>query len=593
MYPTSENFVIQMGRANRLEHLRGTIGNIPFDDNNIITLNYTNRNSDTSDISIGYCYTGQISASFVGVNIPRGSWRGKAISLEYGLEYPNGSIEWIPIGVFEVVKAEWTDTSITITANDIIGELDKPFSDTQTSGTIYDLIQLGCKELEIEFARTETEILNLPNGGDVFSLYPNNDIKTYRDYFGWISQLVGGYFTASRDGKLTLRSWSESRVVDSLSNQDRIIGSVFSDYSTNYSGISVVDIENKETIYVPNERGTGSVINLGSNPFLQFGTKETAYLQKKAIADVTDEMKWTPFQISVLNNPSYDLGDLITCTGGVAGEEILECCVMSIDWTFKQTTSLQGFGADPNLSDARSKVDKQISGLLSRTSENEVIFYTFENSQEFELGENEEEEIIKIRFATITPKTVNLWHEINLDVTSKRDDGLITCQVFYYLDDELLSYKPVTTWDNDGKHILTLLYFINGTEGGQAHEWSVVLKISGGTAKIDRGDIHASLYGQGLVASDNWNGIIEATEEYTLTFGGVWNIAFTDSAEVDFGIVESIEASDNYSLVFGGVYQLDFEDDVTVFTAINTYNWIDDNGDKLIDSDGDSIIFVG
>lgn len=170
---------------------------------------------------------------------------------------------------------------------------------------------------------------------------------------------------------------------------------------------------------------------------------------------------------------------------------------------------------------------------------------------------------------------------------------MITCQVFYYLDDELLSYKPVTTWDNDGKHLLTLLYFINGTEGGQAHEWSVVLKISGGTATIDRGDIHASLYGQGLVASDNWNGIIEATEEYTLTFGGVWNINFTDSAEVDFGRVESIEATDNYSLVFGGVYQLDFEDDVTIFTAINSYNWIDDNGDKMVDSDGDSIIFVG
>ena len=80
---------------------------------------------------------------------------------------------------------------------------------------------------------------------------------------------------------------------------------------------------------------------------------------------------------------------------------------------------------------------------------------------------------------------------------------------------------------------------------------------------------------------------------HSSNFRCVWNINFTDSAEVNFGIVEAIEANDNYSLVFGGVYQLNFEDDVTVFTAINSYNWIDDNGDKLIDSDGDSIIFVG
>lgn len=592
MYSVSNNFLLALHKQAREERIRGKVGGHDFTDVNVTHLSYSNRCSDTSDLTLGSAYIGQIEIGFVNVPINRGSWKGQVITLEWGLVLADDSVEFIPIGVFTVTEASWSGTGVLIKASDNIAKFDSNFAVSATNGTPYDLLSMACKDCGVTLGMTVSEMESLPNGREVLSLYSYNDVKTYRDFIGWVAQTCGGFAYCDRFGRLKVKSFSSSVVVDSISEREREYSSIFSDFATSYEGISVVNIDEKITEYYSNGN-VGSVINLGSNPFLQFGTKETRYLERQTIADSLKDCKWVPFQSSVLSNMAYDLGDLLTCSGGIAGDEEIVCCIMSIEWEVKNLTSLRGFGADPSLSSGKSKTDKVINGLLSRTSENEVIFYTFENSQEFELGENEEEEIIKIRFATITPKTVNLWHEINLDVTSKRDDGLITCQVFYYLDDELLSYKPVTTWDNDGKHILTLLYFINGTEGGQAHEWSVVLKISGGTATIDRGDIHASLYGQGLVASDNWNGIIEATEEYTLTFGGVWNINFRDSAEVDFGRVESIEATDNYSLVFGGVYQIDLEDDVTIFTAINSYNWIDDNGDKMVDSDGDSIIFVG
>lgn len=589
MYSVSENFIIQMGKANRYEHLRGTIDDIPFDDDNIINLNYTNRNSDTSDISIGYCYTGQISASLTGINISRGSWRGKTINLEYGLEFPDESIEWIPIGVFTIVKAEWTDTAINITASDILSVLDKPFILTQTTGSIYDLIILACQELRIQFARTELEISNLPNGDQIFGLYPNNDIKTFKDYFGWISQLVGGYFTATRDGKLTLKSWNESQTVDSLGSRDRVIGSVFSDYSTSYSGISIVDIENNQTIYIPNESGVGTVINLGSNPFLQYGTKETLMIQLQNIADVTEDMSWTPFQISVLNNPAYDLGDLITCTGGVAGQEILSCCIMEIDWTIKQTTSLQGYGSDPNLADARSKVDKEISGIKSRTSENEVIFYTFINAQDFELGEDEAEKIVHIRFATINPKIVNLWHEINLDVTATSEDGIVTCQALYYLDGDLITYSPVTTWNNDGFHLMHLMYFINALEQNSVHEWEVFLLIQGGTATIDVGDIHASIYGQGLVATDEWDGYIEAEDSISVSFNGNSIVSgISENVVIESQNAESISAADIVTASFvGGLSVGNISDSVSIEIIKDIYYISSEDGEyRLISEDG-------
>lgn len=595
MYPVSENFIIQMGKANRYEHLRGTIDNIPFYDDNIISLNYTNRNSDTSDISIGYCYTGQISAAFTGINISRGSWRGRTINLEYGLEFPDESIEWIPIGVFTVVKAEWTDTAINITASDILSVLDEPFVASQTNGSIYDLIMLACQELQIQFARTELEISNLPNGDQIFGLYQNNDIKTFKDFFGWISQLVGGYFTATRDGKLTLRSWNESQTVDSLGSRDRVIGSVFSDYSTRYSGISVVDIESNTTRYIPNESGVGTVINLGSNPFLQYGTKETQMIQLQNIADVTEDLNWTPFQISVLNNPAYDLGDLITCTGGVAGQEILSCCIMEIDWTIKQTTSLQGFGADPNLADARSKIDKEISGIMSRTSENEVIIHTFENSQAFTLGDDDPVEVVKIRFATINPKIINIWHEIELDVTADPEgDGVVTCQAYYYIDGTLVTYSPITTWNNDGYHLLHLMYFIRELVGGQAYEWKVVLKMSGGSATIARGDIHASLYGQGLVAADSWDGNLEASDVITAIFDGGFVINIADIPVIGFEDVSIISTpNDVITAIFAGGMTVNFTETIQFFHEVVWSYWVDDEGDYMTDEDDNAIIFMG
>lgn len=584
MYPVSESYMIQADRNNRFEHVRGTIGGQSFGDNNIIGLNYTNRNSDTSDISFGSVYIGQLQLSVTGINIPRGSWRGQVINLEYGLEFPDHSIEWIPIGVFKVVKAEWNETSISLTANDIIADLDQPFSITQTTGTVFDLVSLACQLCGIGFARTEQEIRSLPNGTELLSLYPNNDIKTVRDFIGALAQVIGGYATATRDGKLTLRSWNESQLVISLKDRVRIIGTVFSDYSTSYSGISIVNIEDQTTSYYSNESGVGSVINLGSNPLLQYGSNEVKTRQRQAIADVTEDMTWTPFRIALLNNPVYDLGDIVKCIGGVAGSEVLYCCIMDIDWSFKQTISLQGYGSDPALASAKSKTDKIISGLISKTSENEVIFHTFENAQDFELDDDVIEDLLTLRFATINPKIVNIWHEINLDVTADPlGDGVVECQAFYYLDDELISYSPVTTWDNDGLHLLHLMYFIQNLEGGTAHKWNVKLKVKGGTATIDVGDIHASLYGQGLVASDSWDGILDIFDEISLSGHGKATFGtLTENISFDWNDVESIDCADVISLIGHGKATFGtLADQVDIEVIKEIYNIVSE--DKLYD----------
>ena len=590
MYSVSNEFLAALHEPARFEKLRGNIGGVPFTDRNIISLNYSNRCSDTADVTLGSCYIGQIEATFTNdLLIPRGDWRGRVISLEWGLVLEDESVEYIPVGLFTITEANWSGTGISIKASDNVSKLDKAYAVSTTSGYIYELLGLAAQECGLTLAQTQVQLEALPNGDEIFGLYPNNDIKTWRDFVGWVCQLFGGFAYADRNGKLAVKSWGDLSEVDSLTETEREYQTTFSDYTTKYDGISVVNIENQTTSYYSTATG-GAVINLGSNPFLQYGTNETLTRQRQAIAVVASSIAYTPFNSGVLSNIAYDLGDILTCSGGIAGTGTLNCCVMSIEWQSKNLTTLQGFGADPSLTSGKSKTDKALNGLMSKTSENEVVIHTFENAAAFELEDEQDVEILSIRFATVTPKIVNIWHEIKLDVTADPlGDGVVTCQALYYFDDELIAYSPETSWNNDGYHLLHLLYFLQGLAGGQLYKWEVHLIIKGGTATIDIGDIHASLYGQGLVALDEWDGFIEVYDTMSLvqsskaTFGTI-----NENISLTWFDVESLNLSETISLVQNGKATFGtINEEITVNLQAPIYTRITEEEDVRITEDGD------
>lgn len=594
MYSVSERFKTEMKKSHRVEHVRGTIAGVSFNDDNIISLNYSNRCSDTSDVIFGSAYIGQISAEFTGLGISWGGFRGQLVVLEYGLEFPDQTIEWIPIGTFTIQKAEWTDISISIVASDILADLDKVFTVDTTSGEVYDLIKLGCDMAGVDFERSQAEIEVLPNGDEIFGLYPQNDIKTIRDYISWISQLIGGYVTASRSGDVTVRSFSESEQVDTLNAANRIIGSVFSDYITYYDGISYVDIQNKATRYKSAGSGYGEVIDLGSNPFLQYGTTEILNRQTMTIAQVANSIRYTPFSIAILNNPVYDLGDIVRCVGGVAGSQTLDCCVMGIDWSFKQTTQLQGFGADPALSSAKSKTDKALDGLLSQTSKDEITSYTFTNAGEIYLPEDEEVSILSIRFGTVSPKTIDFWAELDLDTEFGTDPDLISVKTFYYLDDELLTdYYPESSWNNEGMHLMHLMKFLETLEGGKSYKFEVRMIAESGAITIAAQNIHAKLSGQGL-ASEGDSGYIEVSDNYSLDIIGHNALSYSDSMTTTLYEDEVDESlSENYGLDIIGSVTFGYTDSVYINVITPIYTRITDEEDIRITDEEDTRITDG
>lgn len=596
MYQVSDAFKTAMKKAQRVEHVKGFVGSVAFTDENIISMSYSNQCTDTKDVKLGSARIGQLKAIFVGLSISRGEWRGKKIVLEYGLTLADETVEYIPVGTFKIAAAEWTETGVTVTAYDCLADLDDAFPFSTTSGYLYDLCKLAETITGVPFGLTKPECEELPNGTELLGLYPENDINTVRDYLSWVASCAGGFITADRQGRFIIKSFDECSLVDSFASRERVVGSVFSDYSTMYNGVSVTNNDGTVEYYTGEGSLGGPSIAVGKNPLLQYGTEAVKARQRNAIADVAVGIAYTPFNIALLNCPVYDLGDLVECAGGVAGSSTLMCCVMSVDWTFKQTITLSGYGADPNLTAGKSATDKALAGLASKTKESDLVTHTYINAEAYDLDNHIHEPIVGISFATIKPCVVTMLHEVNIDLDIEDDEATVTA--YYYLNDELQSYQPVGTFSENGKHIINLMYFLKTLTAGTAYDWRVELEVDGGTATIDRENVHAWLQGQGLVAVDEFAGTIHCEDVYTPVvldrkikaiidtvtaldiagvnvdiqcLGDLWNI-------VGIGNKDIAELEDNCSLSFAYVVYALITDD--------NYAFVTDDGYTLTNSDG-------
>ena len=86
------------------------------------------------------------------------------------------------------------------------------FNGFETIGTAYGMMALCSTACGVELAQTQAEIEALPNGSELLSIYPENDIETYRDVLYFTAQVLGGFFCINRAGKLGIPAvWGRRR----------------------------------------------------------------------------------------------------------------------------------------------------------------------------------------------------------------------------------------------------------------------------------------------------------------------------------------------------------------------------------------------
>ena len=93
---------------------------------------------------------------------------------------------------------------------------------------------------------------------------------------------------------------------------------------------------------------------------------------------------------------------------------------------------------------------------------------------------------------------------------------------------ELTGVEPIETW-LDGKHIKHLLYYFT-VQSADINHLVVKAKIDGGDLEIKANNLRGAIYGQNLVAEEDW-GLIQIDE--SVSDWNLINISSFDGASDD------------------------------------------------------------
>ena len=601
MYPVSEAFLQAVQGNTRKYYWTGKITTVagseyPFTQEDIVKGSgyITAQCCGNSEIELGAVYAAEMGISLF-LDIDRYTLENAEVELSYHLRLSSGVYETVPMGIFEVSEANRTIHVLELKAYDRMLRFDRTFNGFETIGTAYGMMALCSTACGVELAQSQAEIEALPNGSELLSIYPENDIETYRDVLYFTAQMLGGFFCINREGKLEFRQYGETPMMEIL--QKHRFSSSFSDFVTRYTAVSSTNLRTQTSEYYALETDDGLTMNLGTNPLLQFGLEETREELCRNILTALSAVNYVPFDSDTIGNPALDLGDVLTFSGGQADAQQITC-VTSFTVKIGGRQSLKCVGKNPRLSQAKSKNDKNISGLLNQIEAGKIGIHTFTNASEYSIGETDVR-IISIEFASKEENHAQFFGQVVVDVAADpatrsanasgtivipfpsgntgdsggaadtengsedgasgeettdisvdvslpvtwTEDGKAVCYVTFELNNtEILLHHPVETW-HSGKHILSLYYPIENIVPNITNTFNVYLRMEDGSGSVGIGDCIASISGQAMAAAAAWDGRIdiEETSELFSVSGGLQARDFTEA--VDVGTMELVQKS--------------------------------------------------
>ena len=538
----------------------------PFENKDIVKGSgyITRQCCGSNEIELGTVYAAELGITML-TDIDRYSLTGAGITLSFHLDIGEGTYEEVPMGVFEISEANRTIRCLEIKAYDYMLRFDAAFDEKVTNGVAYDLLQLACEACKVELANTKEELAAMPNGSTVLGVYTENDIETWRDLIFYIAQVLGCFAQIDRAGKLLLIKYGNSPVADIPDSQR--FSSSFSDFITRYTAVSSTNVRTKMAEYYALDPDDALTMNLGVNPLLQFGLSETRKMLLTNILNDISVIRYVPFDSTTIGNPAFDPGDVITFSGRQADAKQITA-VTGITIKINGKHSLKCVGKNPRLSQAKSKNDKNITGLVNQIEAGKIVVHSYMNASPYTISTTNTE-IVSIEFASNEDTDAQFFASILLDVKADsvdktgqakgtitipattedgvpttqdetftltwKDDGDAVIEVTYIINDhELTTYYPIETWKS-GRHILNLYYPLSGLTANTYNTFRVWLKMTGGSASVGRAQAIATISGQGLSANKVWDGRLEFSDTMALIrFGGLNTIAYTADATTKF-----------------------------------------------------------
>lgn len=585
MYPVSSAFLNAVKANNRKYYWTGkittTAGTVyNFDQEDMVKGSgyITSQCCGSTEIELGTVYAAEMGISLFS-EINRYTLEDAIVELFYHLKISNsrsstdldpnydqsieadGIYETIPMGIFEVSEANRKAKSLEIKAYDYMVRFEKNFTALESIGNAYDFMTLCATACSVTLAQDRETIEAMPNGSENLSIYTDNDIETFRDVLFYVGQVLGGFFVINRSGELELRKYGNVSVL-TVERRHRFTSS-FSDFITRYTAVSSTNLRTQVAEYYHLDPDDGLTMNLGVNPLLQFGLDETRRELCENILNDLSLVNYVPFESDTIGNPALDVGDILSFSGGQADSTKI-ACITSNSIKIGGRQAIKCVGKNPRLSQAKSKNDKNISGLLAQIEAGKIGIHTFTNASAFTV-QDIDTKIISIEFATseanhaqffgqvivnvsadsvtktatatgsVTIPSVNVdgvpidpddpeeepvvigsteeqTVNVSLPVSWTEDGQAVVTFIFEFNDEIVLVHQPVETW-HSGKHTILLYYPIENVIANYTNTFNVYMRVAGGTGTVDTGWCVASISGQGMGASAAWDGTI-TIEEY-------------------------------------------------------------------------------
>ena len=554
----------------------------------------------STEMELGTVYASEMGITLF-LNVDRYTLEDALVELFYHLELDDVSWEEVPMGIFEISEANRKIKCLEIKAYDYMLRFDEAFNGFEMIGNAYDFMELCSKACRVELAQTREEIEAMPNGAEVLSVYTENDIETYRDMLFYVGQVLGGFFCINRFGKLELRKYGAEPVME-IGSRHRFTSS-FSDFITRYTAVSSTNLKTEMSEYYALEPDDGLTMNLGTNPLLQFGVDET---RKELCTNILNDLaviNYVPFDSETIGNPALDLGDVLKFSGGHAdGAKLSAVMSMQIKIGGKQT--LKGVGKNPRLARAKSKNDKNISGLLNQIEENKTAgkigIHTFTNASAFSVSDTDTK-IISIEFATSEEVMAQFFGSVIVDVkadpveksvTAKtslvipavdvtavvtqtegeeteegtteegtepdvigntkeqtielevpvawNEDGMAVAHFIFEFNDVVIDIHQPEETWHSGRHTIMLYYPIDHVVANYRNIFNVYMRMEGGTGNVETGNCLATITGQSMGAGEAWDGEIRIEEKIAAFSVGTVTRAVGLSDSVSFKIDETM-----------------------------------------------------
>ena len=568
MYPVSQAFLNAVKANNRKYYWTGkittTAGTVyNFDQEDMVKGSgyITSQCCGSTEIELGTVYAAEMGISLFS-EINRYTLEDAKVELFYHLQVAGGSYETIPMGIFEVSEANRKAKCLEIKAYDYMVRFEKAFTSLESIGNAYDFMVLCSTACDVELAQSRATIEAMPNGSENLSIYSDNDIETYRDILFYVGQVLGGFFVINRAGELELRKYGNQPVL--VVERKHRFTSSFSDFITRYTAVSSTNLRTQIAEYYALDPDDGLTMNLGVNPLLQFGLEETRRQLCENILNDLSVVNYVPFDSDTIGNPALDVGDILSFTGGQADATKI-ACITSNGIKIGGRQTIKCVGKNPKLSQAKSKNDKNISGLLAQIEAGKIGIHTFTNASAFTVG-NVDTKIISIEFATTEANHAQFFGQVIVDVTAQQVTKSATAsgdvvipsvavdepepmdpdnpEVIGNTEEQTVTVSLPVSWTEDGhadvifsfefnnqmipvhypqenwhsgRHTILLYYPIENVIPNFTNIFNVYMRCEGGTAEVDTGMCIASISGQSMGASAAWDGRIDI-EEYVERF---------------------------------------------------------------------------